>query len=231
VNPGSGGGAVGSGDGANDRTTVAGGNSSNRGGEKPVIATDSTVRGRPGDADIAVVEEPSRRSQPVGNAGGAVRGTDSAASSTTTGEAAAGNARRSRDPSVAGAITGHDAGKEQGRRGSEPGTQAAGGGAAAGAVADVEEHASLGIHRRFFPRPGSCRVWVPDLPNRRQATAGSCDGITEGAPAGAWILRRSVDEPNAIRVDYLDEQNAGVIVRTRVFNVATGQAQKTARRH
>jgi hypothetical protein len=53
----------------------------------------------------------------------------------------------------------------------------------------------------------------------------------DDAPAGVWILRRSVDEPNVIRVDYLDEENAGVIVRTRVFNVATGQAQKTARRH
>ncbi len=200
-----------------------------------MTATDSTVRGRPGDADNAVaeerVEDPSRRRQPVGNISGAVRDADSAAGSTATGESAADNARRSRNPSVGGAITGSDGEKVQERREGEPGAPARPGDGAAGAVVEHEEHASLGIHRRFFPNPGNCRVWVPDLPHRRQATAESCDGIMDDAPAGVWILRRSVDAPNVIRVDYLDEENAGVIVRTRVFNVATGQAKKTTRRH
>ena len=90
--------------------------------------------------------------------------------------------------------------------------------------ADSEaEPAFLGIHPRFLPRGGLCRIWMPSLPEREQAGAASCDGLVDDAPAGAWILRSTTDEPTIIYVDYVDEERAGVITRTAAFNARTGE--------
>ncbi len=80
----------------------------------------------------------------------------------------------------------------------------------------------LEINARYFPNPGQCRVWVPGRPNGRQARAASCDGIADGAPAGAMILRRSPNQPNVILVDYIDETRAGRILRTSVYDANSG---------
>ena len=80
----------------------------------------------------------------------------------------------------------------------------------------------LEINARYFPNPGECRVWVPGRPNGRQARAASCDGIADGAPAGAMILRRSPNQPNVILVDFIDEARAGRILRTSLYDANSG---------
>ncbi|MFC1639503.1 hypothetical protein ACFL3B_01915 [Gemmatimonadota bacterium] len=89
---------------------------------------------------------------------------------------------------------------------------------------DSELPASLGIHARYFPTVGQCRVWVPGERLGRQARPTRCDGIAEDAPPGSWILRRSNDQPDVILVDYMDDENPGVVVRTSAFDAATGAA-------
>ncbi len=88
---------------------------------------------------------------------------------------------------------------------------------------DADARAPLRIGARNFPSAGQCRVWVPGRPNGRQARAASCDGIANGAPAGAMILRRSPNEPNVILVDYIDEARAGRVVRTSVYDANSGE--------
>jgi len=87
---------------------------------------------------------------------------------------------------------------------------------------------SLGINARYLPDPGQCRIWIPGLPFGRQARPTSCNGIADEAPAGAWILRRSTAQPDVIRVDFIDDETAGVIVRAGSYEAATGQAVRSA---
>ncbi len=87
----------------------------------------------------------------------------------------------------------------------------------------ADARAPLRIGARNFPAAGQCRVWVPGRPNGRQARAASCDGIANGAPAGAMILRRSPNQPNVILVDYIDEARAGRIVRTSLYDANSGE--------
>ncbi len=87
---------------------------------------------------------------------------------------------------------------------------------------DAGPDASLGIDARYFPDAGKCRVWVPGRPFGRQARPTSCDGIADSAPAGAWILRRTADQPDVILVDYVDAEQTGVVVRTSAFDATTG---------
>ncbi len=86
----------------------------------------------------------------------------------------------------------------------------------------ADARASLGIDARSFPPAGQCRVWLPGRSDRRQARAASCGGIANDAPAGAMILRRSPNQPNVILVDYIDEAQAGQIVRTSVYDANSG---------
>jgi len=86
-----------------------------------------------------------------------------------------------------------------------------------------EEHEFLGVLPRFLPSVGMCRVWVPTLANGRQARATSCEGLVDQAPPGSWILRRDTDDPDVVLVDYVHEEDAGVIVRTSEFDAETGE--------
>ncbi len=106
---------------------------------------------------------------------------------------------------------GREADDRPGRRGEEDDTPR-------GAV----DRPPLGVNARYLPNPGQCRVWVPGRPNGRQARARNCDGIANGAPAGAMILRRLPNQANVILVDYIDEARAGRIVRTSVYDASSG---------
>jgi hypothetical protein len=88
-------------------------------------------------------------------------------------------------------------------------------------MADAEVQPPLGIHARYFPAEGQCRVWMPGQPARRQAKPTDCDG-TAAAPAGSWILRRSPDQPDVLLVDYVDESGTGTVLRTEAYDAATG---------
>jgi hypothetical protein len=81
----------------------------------------------------------------------------------------------------------------------------------------------LAVQAEYFPRPGQCRVWFPDRPAAQQARPAGCSGISRRAPAGAWILRRTRNDPNVIFVDYIDADNGGVIVKTSAYDAATSR--------
>ena len=91
-------------------------------------------------------------------------------------------------------------------------------------MSDYDVPASLGINARYFPNPGQCRIWIPGLPFGRQASPGSCDGIADEAPVGAWVLHRTTNQPDVIVVEFIDDETAGVTARTGSYNAATGEA-------
>lgn len=96
--------------------------------------------------------------------------------------------------------------------------------------ANTDVRSSLGIDARQFPDAGQCRLWVPGLPPGRQTRQASCEGMLDNAPAGSWILRRSADQPDVVVVDYVDEETAGVVVRTSAFDATTGAVRRPSRR-
>jgi|GEM_PF-668284 len=83
--------------------------------------------------------------------------------------------------------------------------------------------ATLGVPPGQLPPIGQCRIWIPGRPAGRQARARSCDGIVAAAPAGAWILYRPGENRRIVRVRYVDETRAGIVVLIRLFEAATGE--------
>ncbi len=73
-----------------------------------------------------------------------------------------------------------------------------------------------------LPPLGQCRVWIESRPPGRQARPRSCLDIEKSAPAGALILERPVNQPEVIRVRYIDERQPGVVRVVRIFESATG---------
>ncbi len=88
----------------------------------------------------------------------------------------------------------------------------------------------MSVDAGYLPRAGQCRVWLPDRPAAQQARVTGCNGISRRAPAGAWILRRTRNDPNVIFVDYIDTDNGGVVVKTSLYDAATGQFLRDERR-
>jgi len=82
---------------------------------------------------------------------------------------------------------------------------------------------TLGVPPGQLPPIGQCRIWIPGRPAGRQARARSCDGIVAAAPAGAWILYRPGESRRIVRVRYVDETRAGIVVLIRLFEAATGE--------
>jgi hypothetical protein len=83
--------------------------------------------------------------------------------------------------------------------------------------------ATLGIPPGHLPPPGECRIWIPGRPPGRQERPRSCNGIVRRAPAGAWILYRPDSDRRLVRVQYVDDRRAGVVIRVRVFEAETGK--------
>ncbi len=82
---------------------------------------------------------------------------------------------------------------------------------------------TLGVPPGHLPPIGQCRIWIPGRPAGRQARARSCDGIVAAAPAGAWILYRPGENRRIVRVRYVDQTRAGIVIRIRLFEAATGE--------
>jgi hypothetical protein len=87
----------------------------------------------------------------------------------------------------------------------------------------ADSDASLGIPPGHLPPPGRCRVWMPGTPPGRQAKARSCSGIERDAPVGSWIVDRSASDHETVFVRVMDERRAGVVVRTRVYQMRGGK--------
>jgi hypothetical protein len=108
---------------------------------------------------------------------------------------------------------------ERGRQTNEPPPGRPGDDTPLGSGGRVPLEVDLG----YFPRAGQCRVWLPQRPAGQQARPSGCNGIARRAPAGAWILRRTRNEPDVIFVDYIDADNGGVVVKTSAYDAATGR--------
>ncbi|HEX9581185.1 MAG TPA: hypothetical protein VF970_08795 [Gemmatimonadales bacterium] len=80
---------------------------------------------------------------------------------------------------------------------------------------------TLGVPPGHLPPAGMCRVWVQGTPPGRQARPRACEGIVAAAPAGSMILYRPGDNRRIIRVRYVDERRAGVVIRVRLFDAET----------
>ena len=85
--------------------------------------------------------------------------------------------------------------------------------------------ATLGVPPGHLPKPGQCRVWIPDVPPGHQPRpkSRSCAGIDAVAPAGSWILYRPTTDRKIVHARIVDDRRAGVIVRIRVFEAESGR--------
>jgi hypothetical protein len=85
--------------------------------------------------------------------------------------------------------------------------------------------ATLGIPPGHLPEPGECRVWIPGTPPGHQPKPKSrpCPGIATVAPAGSWIVYRPSEDRKVVHVREVDSRRAGVVVRIRVFDIATSR--------
>jgi hypothetical protein len=81
----------------------------------------------------------------------------------------------------------------------------------------------LKVPEAHLPPEGQCRIWKEDTSPFQQPQARSCDGIVATAPAGSIILYRPSKDKKIVRVRYIDAHRAGVVVRVRVFDAATGK--------
>jgi len=81
----------------------------------------------------------------------------------------------------------------------------------------------LKVPEAHLPPEGQCRIWKEGSSPFQQPQARSCDGIVATAPAGSMILYRPSKDKKIVRVRYIDAHRAGVVVRVRVFDAATGK--------
>ena len=68
------------------------------------------------------------------------------------------------------------------------------------------QHGRLAQHRAHLPRPGMCRVWMPDEPPGHQPKPRSCSGIERTAPAGGYIVERPGKDKKVVHVRVMDER-------------------------
>jgi len=86
--------------------------------------------------------------------------------------------------------------------------------------------ARLGIPPGHLPPPGSCRVWVQGVPPGHQSKPGPCASLLRTGPPGSWLIYRPTNDRKVVHVREIDPQRAGVVVRTRVYDVATGRVER-----
>ena len=63
---------------------------------------------------------------------------------------------------------------------------------------------------------------MPGQPPGHQAKSGPCAALLRTAPPGSWLVYRPTDR-KVVHVREIDARRAGVVVRVRVFDVATGR--------
>jgi hypothetical protein len=220
--------------GGENRPANAAGEPANQGRANSTRSADSTGVGRVGTGASGIPtgqpDTSSSRRTASGNSGISVGQTDSTSEGRTARGKTGVGVRRADVTRVGGAVTsGGGAATEEPRREDANGRADRRDEPEDTGLGSSEVQPTLGVDARYLPKEGQCRVWVPGQPFGRQPRPTSCDGIVDEAPAGAWILRRTTDQPDVIQVDYVDEEQAGVIVRTGAFDVATGAVLRSAR--
>lgn len=83
--------------------------------------------------------------------------------------------------------------------------------------------ATLRIPPGHLPKAGECRIWIPGTPPGHQPKpkSRSCAAIGTVAPAGSWIIYRPTDHKKLVHVREVDARRAGVLIRTRIFDIET----------
>lgn len=81
----------------------------------------------------------------------------------------------------------------------------------------------LGIPPGHLPRPGECRIWYPGVPPGRQPRPGSCGRLARQLPAGAWLIERSREHPELVRVSECHTKRPDMIVAVRIYEVSSGR--------
>lgn len=98
----------------------------------------------------------------------------------------------------------------------------------------VDEHddrSPLGIPPGHLPAPGQCRVWRPGRPPGQQPRAESCaQAETTAPPDSSWILYRPREDPRLVHVRIVDPDQAGAILRVRVYDAERGTYLGTKQR-
>jgi hypothetical protein len=89
-------------------------------------------------------------------------------------------------------------------------------------VSDTDDKSPLRIPPAQLPTAGNCRVWYPDRPAAQQPRAESCASAETRATPESWILFRPREDPRLVHVRVLDPDQAGVILRVRVYDAERG---------
>lgn len=89
-------------------------------------------------------------------------------------------------------------------------------------VSDTDDKSPLRIPPAQLPTAGNCRVWYPERPPAQQPRAESCTKAEAAATGESWILYRPREDPRLIHVRIVDPDQAGVILRVRVYDAERG---------
>jgi hypothetical protein len=89
-------------------------------------------------------------------------------------------------------------------------------------VSDTDDKSPLRIAPAELPTAGNCRVWYPDRPTAKQRPAESCAKAEAAATGDSWILYRPREDPRLVHVRILDPDQAGTILRFRVYDAERG---------
>ena len=84
-------------------------------------------------------------------------------------------------------------------------------------------HASLGIPPGHLPAPGQCRVWFPGRPPGRQPKAGHCVVVERGVRPGCWFIRRSLSDPDYIKVMVYSHDRPFSVLVVRYYLAESGK--------
>jgi hypothetical protein len=89
-------------------------------------------------------------------------------------------------------------------------------------VSDTDDKSPLRIPPAQLPTPGNCRLWYPERPPAQQPPVDSCAKAEAAATEENWILYRPREDPRLIHVRILDPDQAGAILRVRVYDAERG---------
>jgi hypothetical protein len=89
-------------------------------------------------------------------------------------------------------------------------------------VSDTDDKSPLRIPPAQLPTAGNCRVWYPERAPVKQPPAESCAKAEAAATGDSWILYRPREDPRLVQVRILDPDQAGVILRVRVYDAERG---------
>ena len=83
--------------------------------------------------------------------------------------------------------------------------------------------AYLGIPPGHLPPPGQCRVWFPGRPPGRQPRPGNCIDVEHHVRPGAWLVRRSYDDPEHIKVMVYSHERPLSVMVVRYYLAESGK--------